>query len=201
MQCKNRYIFITIYSTIHRRREIMLQNLFAMENMNSSWSLCFGQQTNKNCDLRNPLACVQCYRSSPFDYNDVSTTAYSHKRHGLSVCSRPDFPERSCAFHRCKRQLAVELTELLDQLPSACQSKLAALTPSSNQTTRSEPATRSNSIDCEKDLPKLPIVNNTNHDVESSRLSDLIAPNGEWKVCKLYRTHSSHVRMRTKYKR
>ncbi|XP_032687906.1 uncharacterized protein LOC116852037 isoform X2 [Odontomachus brunneus] len=163
----------------NRLREIMLLNLFEMQNTTSSWTLCLGQQADENCDSRNSLACLRRHSSSPFDCNDVvpTTTAYSHKHHELDTCNEPSFTDRhsNCAFHSKRR--VTELTRLLNQLPSACQSKLAVLTPSNNQTTRSEPATRSNSIDCEKDLPKLPVVNNANHDVESPRLSDLIAPN------------------------
>ncbi|XP_025157581.1 E3 ubiquitin-protein ligase TRIM37 isoform X2 [Harpegnathos saltator] len=164
----------------HRLREIMLLNLFEMQNMNSSWTLCLGQQADENCDSRSSLACLRRHNSSPFDCNDVvpTTTAYPHKHHEPDTCNEPSGVDRhpNCTFHH-SRQRVTELTRLLNQLPNTCQSRLAALTPSSNHTTRSEPATRSNSIDCEKDLPKLPVVNKTNHDVESSRLSDLIAPN------------------------
>lgn len=163
----------------------MLLNLFEMQNMNSGWTLCLGQQADENCDSRSSLACLRRHSSSPFDCNDVvpTTAAYSHKHHELDACNEPSLADRhsNCAFHHSQRRVT-ELTRLLNQLPSTCQSKLAALTPSGNQTTRSEPATRSNSIDCEKDLPKLPVANKTSHDVESPRLSDLIAPNGEFRT-------------------
>ncbi|XP_011634045.1 uncharacterized protein LOC105425136 [Pogonomyrmex barbatus] len=167
-------------------REIMLLRLFDMQDKNSAWnSLCLGQQADGNCDSRSSLTNLQRRSSSPLHCNvpvqSTATAVYSHKRPELDTATCNDLnlntgnKHLNCAFHHSQPQAFCDSKAKLNRLPSICQSELTA---SGSQVTRSEPATRSNSIDCEKDLPQLPEVNKVNHDVESSRLRlDLIVPN------------------------
>jgi len=165
----------------------MLLHLFEMQDRNSTWnSLCLGQQTDGNCDSSSLLA-SRCHSSSPHrnaPVQSTTTTVYSHKQPELNTCNDLNLntanKHSNCVFHHSQLQALCGTKTKLNQLPSICQSELAATIASGNQITRSEPATRSNSIDCENDIPKLPIVNKINYDVESPRLRlDLIVPNGE----------------------
>lgn len=165
----------------------MLLHLFEMQDRNSAWttSLCLGQQADKNCDPRTTLACLRRHSSNPSHCDDMTltTTTYSRKHRDLDAAyNELSLTDRhsNCAFHQLRPHTPAVCTAKikLNRLPSVCQSELVALAPSGSQTTRSEPATRSNSIDCE-DMLKLSTINKVNHDVESSRLSDLIVPNGK----------------------
>ncbi|EFN67872.1 Tripartite motif-containing protein 37 [Camponotus floridanus] len=174
-----------------RLREIMLLHLFEIQDRNSAWtSLCLGQQTDENCESRSSLASLRRRSSSPL-YNAVmqptSTTAYSHKHPELDTAACIDLnlnsdkkhPIIANTLHHSQPQTTYSAKTKYDQLPSFCRSELVAVTmPSGSQITRSEPATRSNSIDCERDISKLPVVNKINHDIESPNLRlDLIVPN------------------------
>lgn len=171
-----------------RLREIMLLHLFEMQDRNSAWNnLCLGQQTDGSCDSRSSLASLRRHSSSPLHCNvpmqSTATAVYSHKHPELdtAVCNdlSTDNKHPNCAFHHSQPQALCGIkAKLLNRLPNICQSELPMTIASGSQITRSEPATRSNSIDCENDIPKLPVVNNISHDVESSRLRlDLIVPN------------------------
>jgi len=169
----------------------MLLHLFEMQDRNSTWnSLCLSQQTDGNCDSRSSLASLRRHSSSPLHCNapvqSTATAVYSHKQPELDTAAcndlnlNTDNKHPNCVFHHSQLQALCGTKAKLNRLPSICQSELAATIASGNQITRSEPATRSNSIDCENDIPKLPVVNKINHDVESPRLRlDLIVPNGE----------------------
>ncbi|XP_011863279.1 PREDICTED: E3 ubiquitin-protein ligase TRIM37-like [Vollenhovia emeryi] len=171
-----------------RLREIMLLHLFEMQDKNSAWnSLCLGQQDG-GCDSRSPLASLRRRSSSPLhcstSMQSTATAMYSHKHPELdtSVCNdlnlSTDNKHSNCAFHYSQPQALCGAKAKLNRLPGICQSELAATMASGGQITRSEPATRSNSIDCENDIPKLPVANKISRDVESSRLRlDLIVPN------------------------
>lgn len=169
----------------------MLLHLFEMQDRNSPWnSLCLNQQADGSCDSRSSLTNLRRRSSSPLHCNtpmqSTATTVYSHKHPELDTAACNDLnlstdnkQHPNCAFHSQPQMLCGAKVKL-NRLPSICQSELATIMASGSQITRSEPATRSNSIDCENDIPKLPVANKINHDVESSRLRlDLIVPNGE----------------------
>ncbi|KAG5322098.1 TRI37 ligase, partial [Acromyrmex heyeri] len=172
-------------------REIMLLHLFEMQDRNSTWnSLCLGQQADRSCDSRNSLASLRRHSSSPSHCNapvqSTTPAVYSHKHPELDTAACNDLnlnidnKHPNCAFHHSQSQALCGAKTKLNRLPNICQSELAATIASSSQIpiTRSEPATRSNSIDCENDIPKLPVANKINQDIESPRLRlDLIVPN------------------------
>ncbi|XP_012225328.1 serine-rich adhesin for platelets-like isoform X2 [Linepithema humile] len=174
-----------------RMRDMMLVHLFDMQEMNSAWtSLCLSQQANENCDSRSSLTSLRRHSSSPLHCNAMvqptATSTYSHKHPELDACNdlnpSTDNKQSNCVFHHPQPQAIYSAKTKLNRLPSICQSDLAAMMPSGSQTTRSEPATRSNSIDCENDISKLP-VNKINHNMEPSRLRlDLIVPNDSNKI-------------------
>ncbi|XP_034182064.1 uncharacterized protein LOC117605172 isoform X2 [Osmia lignaria lignaria] len=160
--------------------EIMLLHLFEMQDRNSAWPpLCFNSQHVDDSDSRTCLTNLH-HNSSPLHCNATLPThgssTFSHKHRELeSVCNEQFSDKRStCPSHLCQPQVMCNGRSKLSQLPSICQQDVSGLTACGSQT-RSEPATRSNSIDCEKDLPKMSVVNKVNHEVETSR-SDLIVP-------------------------
>lgn len=144
----------------------MLQ-LFEMQDRNSAWtSLCFNQHVDDTCDSRTSLTTIQHHNSNPLQPEHDST------------CNEQFADKRStCPSHLCQPQIICSGRSKLNQLPNICQQEISGLIACGSQT-RSEPATRSNSIDCEKELPKISMVNKVNHEVEISR-SDLIVPNGK----------------------
>lgn len=144
----------------------MLQ-LFEMQDRNSTWtSLCFNQHVDDTCDSRTSLIAIQHHNSNPLQPEHDST------------CNEQFADKRStCPSHLCQPQMICSGRSKLSQLPNICQQEISGLIACGSQT-RSEPATRSNSIDCEKELPKISMVNKVNHEVEISR-SDLIVPNGK----------------------
>ncbi|KYN29017.1 E3 ubiquitin-protein ligase TRIM37, partial [Trachymyrmex cornetzi] len=174
-----------------RLREIMLLHLFEMQDRNSTWnSLCLGQQADRRCDSRSSLASLRRHSSSPLHCNapaqSTTPAVYSHKHPELDTAACNDLnlnidnKHPNCAFHHSQPQALCSANTKLNRLPNICQSELAATIASSSQIsiTRSEPATRSNSIDCENDISKLPVANKINQDIESPRLRlDLIVPN------------------------
>ncbi|XP_029037170.1 E3 ubiquitin-protein ligase TRIM37-like isoform X4 [Osmia bicornis bicornis] len=160
--------------------EIMLLHLFEMQDRNSAWPpLCFNSQHVDDSDSRTCLTNLH-HNSSPLHCNATLPThgssTFSHKHRELeSVCNEQFSDKRStCPSHLCQPQVMCNGRSKLSQLSSICQQDVSGLTACGSQT-RSEPATRSNSIDCEKDLPKMSVVNKVNHEVETSR-SDLIVP-------------------------
>lgn len=172
----------------------MLLHLFEMQDrqeVHSAWtSLCLGQQADENSDLRGALAHLRRHSSSPLHCNTIvptATTAFSHKHHELDVACNETNPNElsprhlNCALRHFQPQSACSARTKSNRPPSIRRSELTVFTPSGSQTTRSEPATRSNSIDCEDDMSKLPVVNKVSHDVELPKLSDLIVPNSKLK--------------------
>ncbi|KAL6429542.1 hypothetical protein ACFW04_007472 [Cataglyphis niger] len=171
-----------------RLREIMLLHLFEIQDRNSAWtSLCLGQQ-DESCDSRNSFASLQRHSSNPLHYNAImqptATAGYSHKHHELDTACNDlslssDKKHPNITLHHSEPQATYDAKAKYNKLPTFYRSELLTATmPSGSQISRSEPATRSNSIDCERDISKLPVVNKINHDVESSSLCvDLIVPN------------------------
>ncbi|XP_017882456.1 E3 ubiquitin-protein ligase TRIM37-like isoform X2 [Ceratina calcarata] len=158
--------------------EIMLLHLFEMQDRNSAWtSLCFNQHVDDTCDSRPSLTSLQRHNSSPSHYNATlpshGPSAFSHKHHELDPSCNEQFIDKrsTCPSHLCLPEMSwnIHRSKLIPQ------QEISGLIACGSQT-RSEPTTRSNSIDCEKDLPKISTVNKVNHEVDSSR-SDLIVPN------------------------
>lgn len=146
--------------------EIMLQ-LFKIQDRNSAWSsLCFNQHVDDNCDSRTSLTALQHHNSNPLqpEHDSTSNDQFTDKR-------------STCLSHLCQPQMMCSGRPKLSQLSNICQQEVSGLIACGSQT-RSEPATRSNSIDCEKELPNISVANKINHEVETSR-SDLIVPNGK----------------------
>ncbi|KAG7209064.1 hypothetical protein KM043_015221 [Ampulex compressa] len=162
--------------------EIMLLHLFEMQDRNSAWTtLCFNQRVDEPCDSRNPLAVLQRHNSSPLHCNATMPThgssTFPHKHHELEAGCAEQQPGKHAQTQLCQQQQAVcNARARLSQPPSICQQEASGILACGSQT-RSEPATRSNSIECEKDLPKLIVGSKTNREIETPRLSDLIVPN------------------------
>ncbi|XP_017752334.1 PREDICTED: uncharacterized protein LOC108545305 isoform X2 [Eufriesea mexicana] len=145
--------------------EIMVLHLFEMQDRNSAWtSLCFNQHVDDTCDSRTSLTTLQQHNSNPLQPEHDSTC----NEQFADKCS-------TCLSHLCQPQMICSRRPKLNQLPNICQQEVSGLIACGSQT-RSEPTTRSNSIDCEEELPKISVVNKINHEVETSR-SDLIVPN------------------------
>lgn len=160
----------------------MLLHLFEMQDRNSAWtSLCFNQHVDDTSDSRTSLTSLQHHTSSPLHCSATLPThgsSFSHKHHELDSACNEQFSDKraTCPSHLCQPQIICGERPKLSQLSNICQQEVSGIIACGSQT-RSEPATRSNSIDCEKDLPKISVVNKINQEVESSR-SDLIVPNG-----------------------
>lgn len=164
--------------------EIMLLHLFEMQDRNSAWtSLCFNQHVDDNCDSRTSLTSLPRHNSSPLHCNAALSThgssTFSHKHHELDATCNEQFSDKrsACSSHLCQPQIVCSGRPKLGQLSSICQQEVSGLIACGSQT-RSEPTTRSNSIDCDKDLPKVSMANKINQEIETSR-SDLIVPNGK----------------------
>ncbi|XP_015439600.1 PREDICTED: E3 ubiquitin-protein ligase TRIM37-like [Dufourea novaeangliae] len=161
--------------------EIMLLHLFEMQDRNSAWtSLCFNQHVDDTSDSRTSLTSLH-HSSSPLHCNTTLPThgssSFSHKHHEVDSAYNEQFSDKrsTCTSHLCQPQMMYNGRLKLGQVSNICQQELSGLIACGSQT-RSEPATRSNSIDCDKDLPNISVVNKINHEVETSR-SDLIVPN------------------------
>ncbi|XP_026831240.1 uncharacterized protein LOC105284425 isoform X2 [Ooceraea biroi] len=171
-----------------RLREVMLLQLFEMQDRNSAWtSLCLDQQA-ENCVSRKSLTKLQCYSPISLHSSDIEAPAatavptYSHKHHKLdTACNNStsiNNGHSDCTFHCFQQQAVCDTKVKLNQLSSVCQSELSMTMPSSSQATESETMTYSNSTDCERDVSKLPIVNKISHDTKPSKLRlDLTVPN------------------------
>ncbi|XP_076227984.1 uncharacterized protein LOC116434883 isoform X2 [Nomia melanderi] len=161
--------------------EIMLLHLFEMQDRNSAWtSLCFNQHVDDANDSRTSLTSLH-HSSSPLHcaatLSAHGSSSFSHKHHELDPSCNEQFSEKrsTCPSHLYQPQMICNGRSNLGQLSNIYQQEVSGLIACGSQT-RSEPATRSNSIDCDKDLPKISLVNKINHEVDASR-SDLIVPN------------------------
>ena len=162
--------------------EIMLLHLFEIQDRNSAWaSLCFNQHMDDSCDSRTSLTSLQHHNSSPLHCNSTLPThgpsTFSHKHHELDAACNEQYSDKrsACPSHLCQSQILCAGRPKLSQLSNVCQQEVSGLIACGSQT-RSEPATRSNSIDCDKDLSKMSAVNKVAHELDMSR-SDLIVPN------------------------
>lgn len=162
----------------------MLLHLFEIQDRNSAWaSLCFNQHMDDSCDSRTSLTSLQHHNSSPLHCNSTLPThgpsTFSHKHHELDAACNEQYSDKrsACPSHLCQSQILCAGRPKLSQLSNICQQEVSGLIACGSQT-RSEPATRSNSIDCDKDLSKMPAVNKVAHELDTSR-SDLIVPSGK----------------------
>lgn len=161
--------------------EIMLLHLFGMQDRNSAWtSLCFNQHTSDTADSRSALSSVKLSNSSPLHCDTVLPIylpGYSHKHHELESCCKQTFPDKHSSFVTQSPKKVCNIKIKLDQVSNGCQQKICGEPLYETYVTRSEPATRSNSLDCERDLSKMSALNKLNYEGKTVKSSDLIAPN------------------------
>ena len=164
----------------------MLLHLFEMQDRNSAWtSLCFKHHLEDARNPRNSIPTLQHYnpRSSLHCNNSLrphGTLGYSQKHPELdSSPGKQNFPERqesSFVSRLCQSQpICNGMTS--SRLSNICQPETVGLLACSQ--TKSEPVTRSNSVDCEREFPNLLLKNATRtSELDTSGLSDLTIPNG-----------------------
>ncbi|KAK2583315.1 hypothetical protein KPH14_009317 [Odynerus spinipes] len=161
--------------------EIMLLHLFEMQDRNSAWaSLCFNQHTSDTSDSRSSLGSIKLQNPSPLHCGAVLPThlsGYSHKHHELESYCEQTFPDKHSNFVTHSPQKVCNIKIKLDQVSNSCQQRIFGVPMCGTYVTRSEPVTRSNSLDCEKDLSKMSVLNKLNYEVKTVKSSDLIAPN------------------------
>ncbi|XP_033214708.1 uncharacterized protein LOC117171462 isoform X2 [Belonocnema kinseyi] len=165
--------------------EIMLLHLFEMQDRNSAWtSLCFKHHLEDARDPRNSIPPLQHYnpRSSLHcgpSLNPHGSLGYSPKHPELdSSPGKPNFPERqesSFVSRLCQSQPICNAMRS-SRLSNICQPESTGVLLACSQT-KSEPATRSNSVDCERDFPDLLLKSAARtSELDSSGLSDLTVP-------------------------
>ncbi|KAF7414472.1 hypothetical protein HZH68_002961 [Vespula germanica] len=161
--------------------EIMLLHLFDFQDRTSAWtSLSFNKRASDTSDSRSSLGNTKLQNSGPLYRSAVLPThpsGYSHKHHELESCSEQTFPDKHSNYVMHSPQKVCNNKIKLDQVSNNYQQRIFGMPVCGNYVTRSEPATRSNSLDCEKDLSKMSGFNKFNYEVETIRPSDLITPN------------------------
>ncbi|XP_015176383.1 PREDICTED: E3 ubiquitin-protein ligase TRIM37-like [Polistes dominula] len=161
--------------------EIMLLHLFDYQDRTSGWtSLSFNKRTSDTSDSRSSISSIKLQNSSPLHHSGVLSThpsGYAHKHRELESCSKQTFPDKHSNYVMQSPQKVSNSKIKLDQVSNSYQQKMFGMSNCGDYVIRSEPATRSNSLDCEKDLSKMSIFNKFNYEVETVRPSDLIAPN------------------------
>ncbi|KAI4477316.1 hypothetical protein M0804_012906 [Polistes exclamans] len=161
--------------------EIMLLHLFDYQDRITGWtSLSFNKRTSDTSDSRSSISSIKLQNSSPLHHSAVLPThpsGYSHKHRELESCSEQTFPDKHSNYVMHSPQKVCNSKIKLDQVSNSYQQRIFGMPVCGNYVTRSEPATRSNSLDCEKDLSKMSIFNKFNYEMETVRPTDLIAPN------------------------
>lgn len=172
----------------------MLLHLFEMQDRNSAWaSLCLKQRSDEIQDTKNSLSRIQNYNTSALNCSDTmgarASLDYVHKHPELDSSggeqnlSRRQLP--SCLSHLCKAFPLSTSPNKSDNPSNSRYQDLANIMSFNNQVTRSEPNTRSNSVDCDKDqiCSNLPAADpiSRNRELDMSRISDLTIP-----TCKQY---------------
>ncbi|XP_076232623.1 uncharacterized protein LOC143178072 isoform X3 [Calliopsis andreniformis] len=180
--------------------QVEVLHLFEIMDRKSAWtSLCFNQHVDDNCDSRTSLTSLPHHTSSPLHCNGTlpthNSSAFSHKHHELDAARNEQFGSGRSKLGQlpsiCQQEISgLKACGSQQGIPSlkACgtQQGISGLKACASQQgipgliacgsqTRSE-SSRSNSIDCEKDFPKISVANKVNHELETSR-SDLIVPN------------------------
>ncbi|XP_047344875.1 uncharacterized protein LOC124947157 isoform X2 [Vespa velutina] len=162
--------------------EIMLLHLFDFQDRTPPWtSLSFNKRASDTSASRSSLNSIKLQTSGPLYRSAVLPThpsGYSHKHHELESCSEQTFPDKHSNYviHHSPQKVCNSNIKL-DQVSNSYQQRIFGMPVCGNYVTRSEPATRSNSLDCEKDLSKMSVFNKFNYEMETIRPSDLIAPN------------------------
>ncbi|XP_020707775.2 uncharacterized protein LOC105685580 isoform X2 [Athalia rosae] len=170
--------------------EIMLLHLFEMQDRNSAWSdpslwspsLVLKRHPDENSELINSVSPLRHFGSSPINgatgNSSQSATNQKHKRSELDVLgSNQDYPDRqhsSPVSHPCHSQPICHRRMEATQGDSTSYQDINRAVASGSQT-RSEPTTRSNSVDCEKDVA-VPSLGNRGTNIEAFKPSDLIVP-------------------------
>lgn len=161
----------------------MLLHLFDFQDRTSAWtSLSFNKRASDTSDSRSSLGNTKLQNSGPLYRSAVLPThpsGYSHKHPELESCSEQTFPDKHSNYVMHSPQKVCNNKIKLDQVSNSYQQRIFGMPVCGNYVTRSEPATRSNSLDCEKDLSKMSGFNKFNYEVETIRPSDLITPNGK----------------------
>lgn len=144
----------------------MLLHLFEMQDRNSAWndsslwssSLVLKHRPEENRDSRHVVPTLQSFGSSPIHHGTgTSSQAAANLKHKHSeldaLCGSQNFPDRhrSSVSHSCLSQPTSNRRAEATQVEDACQQNINRAIALINQTTKSEPTTRSNSADCEKD--------------------------------------------------
>ena len=163
----------------------MLLHLFEMQDRNSAWtSLCF-KQLEETRDPINSIPTLQHYNPGSLHCNTPMTPrgslGYAQKHSELdSSPGKQNFPERqesSFVSRLCQSQPICNGIRP-SHLSSICQPESAGTLLACSQT-KSEPATRSNSVDCERDFPNFLLKSgNRTSELDTSGLSDLTVPSG-----------------------
>lgn len=194
--------------------EIMLLHLFEMQDRNSAWSsICFKHHP----DEATAAAGLQHYCSSPLHCHtklppaahNSSPSGYVHKHpdREIPVSSanagsqnyvdrhNPDFVTRLCQSQSiCGSRPRV--SRIANNLCHSDVTTAAAAPFSCSPGTKSEPATRSNSVECEKDFSR-PAADTTN-DVTPTSL-DLSVPNGLHEKSQNYMTPKIFARRKISF--
>ncbi|XP_016844823.1 uncharacterized protein LOC100121202 isoform X1 [Nasonia vitripennis] len=184
--------------------EIMLLHLFEMQDRNSAWaSLCLKQRSDEIQDTRNSLSRIQNYNTSAPNSSDAmgarASLDYAHKHPELdSSGAEQNVPRRqfpSCISHLCKPFPLPTSPNKSDNSANSRYQDLANIISFNNQVTRSEPNTRSNSVDCAKDqissnLPATDLISR-NRELDMSRISDLTIPTISLDSIKVGKKHLS----------
>ncbi|XP_035717788.1 E3 ubiquitin-protein ligase TRIM37-like isoform X2 [Vespa mandarinia] len=161
--------------------EIMLLHLFDFQDRTPAWtSLSFNKRASDTSASRSSLNSIKLQTSGPLYRSAILPThpsGYSHKHHELESCSEQTFPDKHSNYVIHSPQKVCNSNIKLDQVSNSYQQRIFGMPVCGNYVTRSEPATRSNSLDCEKDLSKMSVFNKFNYEMETIRPSDLIAPN------------------------
>lgn len=166
----------------------MLLHLFEMQDRNSAWTaLCMKPRSDELHDARPSLSSLPSYNSSPL-----------HRPDSMGAHASLDFvhkhPElESPASEHQNRQLAAGLSRLCqaqstsngrtksDNPPAGRHQDIASIFSfNASQETRSEPTTRSSSLECEKDqiddsLSAADLISR-NRDLDMSIVPDLTVP-------------------------
>ncbi|XP_046744959.1 E3 ubiquitin-protein ligase TRIM37-like isoform X2 [Diprion similis] len=188
--------------------EIMLLHLFEMQDRNSTWSdpslwsssLGLNRHLDENCDSKNVPATFQHTGSVSMHQGTMTPTHTvancKHKHSELDVLhAGPNFPgphKSRSAAHLCQSQLPSDQRPELTQADNAFHQDSTKAIASGSQTIRSESTTRSNSVDCEKDVTAN-VSGSQNADANVSTTSDLMVPDLALGSNKIMSRHASSL--------
>ncbi|XP_012275066.1 uncharacterized protein LOC105696857 isoform X2 [Orussus abietinus] len=169
--------------------EIVLLHLFKMHDPNMSWTpLCCPHHVKELRDVQNSLGGLQHYSSSPLHCSATldsgnSSQGYSQKHlENNSPTSTQNLPNRcrsSFVSRLCQSQPTCDSRIMPTHAvqPTVCQRDTIQTSTPAVQRTRSEPTTRSNSVDCDKDFTDTSSLSKLANEADNSRPNDLTVPN------------------------